>query len=122
VRRRHRINDVERRRWLTLARDTCLGVRLLEERIPLREEVRGASEILGLDPLHIANEGQFIAVVAADRADEVLEVLRAAPGGEEAVIIGEIRDKPAGSVLCVSSYGGTRIVDMLVGDPLPRIC
>lgn len=105
-----------------LARDTRLGIRLLEESIPLRQEVRGACEILGLDPLHIANEGQFLAVVAADDADEALRVLHESPGGAEAVIIGDVREKPAGSVLCASSYGGTRIVDMLVGDPLPRIC
>lgn len=105
-----------------LARDTRLGVRLEEDRIPLRPEVRGACEILGLDPLHIANEGQFLAVVAADRADAALDALQRAPGGAEAVVIGEIRDKPAGSVVCVSSYGGTRLIDMLVGDPLPRIC
>ncbi len=105
-----------------LARETRLGVRLLEERIPLRPQVRGACEILGLDPLHIANEGQFLAVVAAADTDHALDALRGAPGGEEAVVIGEIRDEPAGAVLCVSDYGGTRIVDMLVGDPLPRIC
>lgn len=105
-----------------LARETRLGVRLLEERIPLRPQVRGACEILGLDPLHIANEGQFLAVVKRAHADRALEALRAATGGEEAVLIGEIREKPAGSVLAVSSYGGTRIIDMLVGDPLPRIC
>lgn len=105
-----------------LARDTRLGIRLLEESIPLRQEVRGACEILGLDPLHIANEGQFLAIIAADEADEALRALRESPGGAEAVIIGDVREKPAGSVICVSSYGGTRIVDMLVGDPLPRIC
>lgn len=105
-----------------LARDVRLGIRLFEERIPLRAEVRGACEILGLDPLHIANEGQFLAVVAAEHADAALSALRAVQGGEEAAIIGEVREKPAGSVVCVSSYGGTRTVDMLVGDPLPRIC
>ncbi len=105
-----------------LAREVRLSIRLHEDRIPLRPEVRGACEILGLDPLHIANEGQFLAVVSAERAEAALEALRRAPGGDEAVIIGEVREKPAGSVLCVSSYGGTRIIDMLVGDPLPRIC
>jgi hydrogenase expression/formation protein HypE len=105
-----------------LALDSGLGVYLLEESIPVRDEVRGACELLGLDPLHIANEGQFLAVVAADRADQALAALRATPGGGEAVIIGEIRDEPAGAVLVGTRYGGTRIVDMLVGDPLPRIC
>ena len=105
-----------------LARDVRFGIRLFEDRIPLRPEVRGACEILGLDPLHIANEGQFLAVVAAEHADAALAALQAVEGGENAAVVGEVRDKPAGSVVCVSSYGGTRIVDMLVGDPLPRIC
>ncbi len=90
--------------------------------IPLRPEVRGAREILGLDPLHIANEGQFLAVVAPEAAEAALTALHAVPGGEEAVVIGEIREKPVGGVLSRSSYGGTCMVDMLVGDPLPRIC
>jgi hydrogenase expression/formation protein HypE len=84
--------------------------------------VRGACELLGLDPLHIANEGQFLAVVSAELAESALRALRAAPGGEEAVMIGEIRERPAGAVLVTTLYGGSRLVDMLVGDPLPRIC
>ncbi len=105
-----------------LALDSGLGVYLFEESIPVRDEVRGACELLGLDPLHIANEGQFLAVVAADHATRALEALRGVPGGGAAVIIGEVRDEPAGAVLVGTRYGGTRIVDMLVGDPLPRIC
>jgi hydrogenase expression/formation protein HypE len=105
-----------------LARDCGLGVVLQEDAIPVRDEVRGACELLGLDPLHIANEGQFLAVVAAEAADKVLETLRDISGGEESRIIGEIREQPAGAVLVTTQYGGTRIVDMLVGDPLPRIC
>ena len=105
-----------------LALDSGLGVHLSEESIPVRDEVRGACELLGLDPLHIANEGQFLAVVAGERAAEALEVLRAVPGGGDAVIIGEVSDEPAGTVLVGTRYGGTRVVDMLVGDPLPRIC
>jgi hydrogenase expression/formation protein HypE len=105
-----------------LAIDCRLGIHLSEEEIPVRDQVRGACELLGLDPLHIANEGQFMAVVDASSADRMLAVLHETPGGEEAQIIGEIRDEPAGAVLAVSGYGGTRIVDMLVGDPLPRIC
>jgi len=101
---------------------TTLGITLFEETIPLRDEVRGACEILGLDPLHIANEGQLIAVVAPDVADAALAAMRGVPGGEGAVAIGEVRAKPARAVLAVSSYGGSRIIDMLVGDPLPRIC
>jgi hydrogenase expression/formation protein HypE len=105
-----------------LARDSGMGVVLDEETIPLRNEVRGACEILGLDPLHIANEGQFLAVVAADAADAALDAVRAVPGGERAVLIGEIVGEPAATVLTRTRYGGTRVVDMLVGDPLPRIC
>jgi hydrogenase expression/formation protein HypE len=105
-----------------LAHDCGFGVMLAEDRIPIRDEVRGACELLGLDPLHIANEGQFLAVVAAEQADVALAALRAAPGGAEAALIGEIDHQPAGCVLVSTLYGGTRIVDMLVGDPLPRIC
>ena len=84
--------------------------------------MRGACELLGLDPLHIANEGQFLAVVAPDVADAALEALRRTAGGSEARVIGEICDQPARAVLATTGYGGSRIVDMLVGDPLPRIC
>jgi hydrogenase expression/formation protein HypE len=105
-----------------LALDSGLGVHLAEESIPVRDEVRGACELLGLDPLHIANEGQFLAVVAAELADAALAAVRGVPGGDGAAIIGEIRAEPSGAVLVGTRYGGTRIVDMLVGDPLPRIC
>jgi len=105
-----------------LARDCGLGVCLHEEAIAVRDAVRGACELLGLDPLHIANEGQFLAVVAAEYADAAINALNLASGGEQARIIGEICEQPAGSVLVSTSYGGSRIVDMLVGDPLPRIC
>jgi hydrogenase expression/formation protein HypE len=105
-----------------LARDCGLGVILFEDRVPVHDAVRGACELLGLDPLHIANEGQFLAVVAPELADAALRALQEAPAGAEARIIGEIREQPAGSVLVTTLYGGSRIVDMLVGDPLPRIC
>lgn len=105
-----------------LARDCGLGVILFEDSIPVHDAVRGACELLGLDPLHIANEGQFLAVVAPEFAEVALKALQQVPGGEEARMIGEIREQPAGSVLVTTLYGGSRIVDMLVGDPLPRIC
>jgi hydrogenase expression/formation protein HypE len=105
-----------------LARDCGLGVVLFEERIPVRDAVRGACELLGLDPLHIANEGQFLAVVAPEYAEAAINALALAPGASEAQLIGEIREQPAGSVLITTLYGGSRIIDMLVGDPLPRIC
>jgi hydrogenase expression/formation protein HypE len=105
-----------------LAHDCGLGIVLSEERIPVRDEVRGACELLGLDPLHIANEGQFLAVVAADCAEAALAALHNISGGQQAVLIGEVNREPASSVLVSTRYGGSRIVDMLVGDPLPRIC
>src|SRR5271154_5262587 len=105
-----------------LARDCGLGIVLAEEEIPMRNEVRGACELLGLDPLHIANEGQFLAVVAPEYADAALNALNRSDGGEDALIIGEVQAEPACAVLVTTRYGGSRIVDMLVGDPLPRIC
>lgn len=105
-----------------LARDCGHGIVLFEEQLPVRDSVRGACELLGLDPLHIANEGQFLVVVSAEQADSALEALRETPGGEEAVLIGEVKDHPAGMVSVTTRYGGNRLVDMLVGDPLPRIC
>jgi len=104
-----------------LACDARLSVVLHEDRIPVRDAVRGACELLGLDPLHIANEGQFLAVVAAEYAEAALDAIRRA-GCREAAIIGEIGEQPAGTVLGATAYGGTRVIDMLVGDPLPRIC
>jgi hydrogenase expression/formation protein HypE len=105
-----------------LARDTRLGIVLYEEALPVRDVVRGACEVLGLDPLYIASEGQFLAVVDPAFAEAALEAVRSVPGGELAAIVGEVRAEPAGTLLAVTSYGGMRVVDMLVGDPLPRIC
>jgi len=105
-----------------LARDCGLSIALDEELIPTRDAVRGACELLGLDPLHIANEGQFLAVVSPEYEQAALNALASTPGGEEARIIGAVREKPAGCVLVNTRYGGSRIIDMLVGDPLPRIC
>jgi len=105
-----------------LVRDCGLGIVLFEEEIPLRDSVRGACELLGLDPLHIANEGQFLAIVSSEHAESALQALRATPGGEEARMIGEVREQPESAVLVTTLYGGSRLVDMLVGDPLPRIC
>ncbi|MCA9836080.1 MAG: hydrogenase expression/formation protein HypE [Trueperaceae bacterium] len=105
-----------------LARDSALGIELEEERIPVHPAVRGACEILGLDPLHIANEGQFLAVVSALEADKALAGLQALAGTEEAQMIGQITEAHSKTVVAKTLYGGARVVDMLVGDPLPRIC
>jgi hydrogenase expression/formation protein HypE len=108
-----------------LARDAGLVISIEEEAIPVDDPVRGACELLGLDPLQVANEGQFVAVVAADRADAALDALRSQPGGERACLLGEVCEPGTGRVarvLCKMAYGGRRVVDMLIGDPLPRIC
>lgn len=105
-----------------LARDAHCGIELDEEAIPLRDTVRGACEILGLDPLHIANEGQMLAVVSPQSASAALAAMRALPGGAQACDIGAVVPGPDPVVSCATAYGGSRIVDMLVGDPLPRIC
>jgi hydrogenase expression/formation protein HypE len=105
-----------------LARDSQLTVVLREDDLPVRPDVAAACELLGIDPLYVANEGKFVAVVSPDEASAALVALRAHPLGTQAVQIGEIRSEPPGIVVLVTAFGGTRIVDMLVGDPLPRIC
>jgi hydrogenase expression/formation protein HypE len=93
-----------------------------EAAIPVRPEVAGAAEILGIDPMHVANEGKLVAFVAPDAAEQALETLRQMPGCEAAAEIGEVRTEPPGMVLMETSFGGRRVMDQLVGDPLPRIC
>lgn len=105
-----------------LARDSGFGIEIHEDKLPIQEVVHGACEILGIDPLYVANEGKLIAVVAPEAADAALMVLRCTSGGEEAAIIGEVCQEPARMVLMRTQFGGTRMIDMLVGDPLPRIC
>ena len=105
-----------------LARDSGYGVAMWEERLPIRDVVHGACEILGIDPLYVANEGKLLAIVSSEAADAALEALRNTDGGEDSQIIGEIREEPARMVLMHTGFGGTRMIDMLVGDPLPRIC
>jgi hydrogenase expression/formation protein HypE len=99
-----------------------VAIALDEQTIPVRPEVRGACELLGLDPLTIANEGKLLAVVARDHADAALAAMRGHPLGRDAAMIGEVRDQPVGMVFLRTDIGGTRVLDMLVGDPLPRIC
>src|SRR5690242_4964424 len=92
-----------------LARDCGWGIVLDEDAVPVRDEVRGACELLGLDPLHIANEGQLVAVVAAEAADTALEALRRVPGGEAAAIVGRVEVAPPRTVVAAASYGGARV-------------
>jgi hydrogenase expression/formation protein HypE len=105
-----------------LAAASRVGVKLREARIPLRPEVRAACEMLGLDPLYVANEGKLLAVAPPDDADRLLEVMRQHPLGRNAAIIGEIVDDHPGMVSIHSLVGGERVVTMLAGEQLPRIC
>jgi hydrogenase expression/formation protein HypE len=99
-----------------------VGMLLQEPEIPVRESVRGACEMLGLDPLYVANEGKLVAIVAPVIADRVLAAMRRHPLGAESRMIGEVVEQPAGMVLMKTSVGGTRVVDVLFGEQLPRIC
>ncbi|MFN7949783.1 MAG: hydrogenase expression/formation protein HypE [Blastocatellia bacterium] len=105
---------------IALASEVC--IRLDEDRIPVREEVKGACELLGLDPLYVANEGKLVAIVSASLAELLLARLREHAYGRDACIIGEVEAEPGGIVTLQTGFGGTRIVDMLAGEQLPRIC
>lgn len=105
-----------------IAQSARLGMLLDEAAIPISEEVKGACEILGLDPLYVANEGKFIAIVAKEDADAALAALRSHLSGKEAAIIGEVVQQHPGMVMMRTRVGGTRVVDMLSGEQLPRIC
>jgi len=105
-----------------LAAQSKVDIRIEEEKVPVRDEVRGACEMLGIDPLYVANEGKLVALVHPEDADAVLERMRHQRYGKNAAIIGEVRPDHAGRVVMKTRLGASRIVDMLVGDPLPRIC
>ena len=105
-----------------LARASSVAMIVREGDIPVRPEVAGAAEILGIDPMYMANEGKLVAFVEPGATDQALRALRSAPGGEGAAEIGEVRTEPPGMVLVQTSFGGRRVMDQLVGDPLPRIC
>lgn len=105
-----------------LSRSADVGVVLQEDALPVLPAVRGACDLLGIDPLYVANEGLLVAVVPAEECDVALAALRAHPLGSHAAMVGEIVADPVGIVALRTSFGGTRLVDMLVGDPLPRIC
>lgn len=98
------------------------GIEIVEDDTPLREEVKGFCEILGLDPLYLANEGKIVCIVPEDQADAALAAMRAHPLGTESAAIGRVIDGRAGRVVMRTTFGGTRIVDMLIGEQLPRIC
>jgi hydrogenase expression/formation protein HypE len=105
-----------------LARASRVAMVVEEAAVPVDPAVAGASEILGIDPMYVANEGKLVAFVAPEMADEALAALRAVSGCERAAEIGEVRTDPPGMVLVQTSFGGRRVMDQLVGDPLPRIC
>jgi len=105
-----------------IAKAADVGVLVREDDIPVRAEVRGAAELLGIDPLYVACEGRLVAVVDGEHAGDALAALCAHPLGAQAAIIGEVTAEPVGLVTIKTTFGGTRIVDLLVGDPLPRIC
>jgi hydrogenase expression/formation protein HypE len=105
-----------------IAQSAKVGMLIDEARIPISEEVKGACEILGLDPLYVANEGKLLAVVAAQDANPTLSIMKSHPLGKDAAIIGEVIDDHPGFVMMKTRVGGTRVVDMLSGEQLPRIC
>ncbi len=122
----HCMRDATRGGVATVLNEIALtaevGIVIEESRVPVRPEVVGAGEILGIDPLYVANEGKLVAFVAAEQADAALAAMRALPSGADAAIVGEVRAEPPGRVLGRTTFGGHRMIDMLVGDPLPRIC
>ncbi len=105
-----------------IAHASGVGMRLDEEAIPIRAEVEAACELLGLDPLYVANEGKLVAICPAGRAEALLAAMRGHPLGRDAAIIGEVTEDDMGFVTMETGFGGTRIVDWLAGEQLPRIC
>jgi len=105
-----------------MALQSQVGMRIYEEALPVREEVKAACELLGLDPLYVANEGKLIAIVAADYAESLLQTMRNHPKGGKAAIIGEVVEDDHHFVQMETAFGGNRIVDWLTGEQLPRIC
>ncbi len=105
-----------------IAAQSKVGIKLWEDELPIRDEVNGACELLGLDPLYLANEGKLLAFVSETDADKILETMQQNIYGKEATIIGEVTEENPGKVFLKTTIGGTRIVDMLTGEQLPRIC
>jgi hydrogenase expression/formation protein HypE len=105
-----------------IATASRVGMLIDESCVPVKDEVAGACEILGIDPMHVACEGRLVAIVSERTAEDALQAIRSAPHGEGARIIGRVKPDPPGIVLLKTRFGGTRILDLLIGDPLPRIC
>jgi hydrogenase expression/formation protein HypE len=105
-----------------LARTSGVAIVVRERDVPVEPAVAGACEILGIDAMYVANEGRLVAFVAPEAVDDALDALRAVPGCERAADVGEVKTEPPGMVLVETAFGGRRVMDLLVGDPLPRIC
>jgi hydrogenase expression/formation protein HypE len=105
-----------------LARASQVAIVCREADVPVNPAVMGAAEMLGIDPMYVANEGRLVAFVAPDSAGAALQALRSVPGSEGAAEIGEVKTEPPGMVLVETAFGGRRVMDLLAGDPLPRIC
>jgi hydrogenase expression/formation protein HypE len=105
-----------------IAQASKRSIQFEEAKVPVREEVRGACEILGLDPLYVANEGRFAAFVAKNDVEKALSIMRRHPLGKDACLIGQVTEDTRGLVTLKSAIGAARILDMLAGDQLPRIC
>jgi hydrogenase expression/formation protein HypE len=105
-----------------IARAAGVAIVVREADVPVAPAVAGAAELLGIDPMYVANVGKLVAFVAPAHAEAALEALRAVPGCEQAAEIGEVKTEPPGMVLVETAFGGRRVMDQLVGDPLPRIC
>lgn len=122
----HAMRDATRGGLATVLNEFAMssevGIRLYEESIPVREEVKGVCEILGLDPFYLANEGKLVVVVPRSHSESVLSAMKSHPAGRDSCIVGEAIASPPGVVLLQTAFGAERIVDMLVGDQLPRIC
>ncbi len=104
------------------AGNSDISIALDQTKIPVREEVRGVCEVLGLDPLYLANEGKLVAIVAAEDAEPLIKLMQQHPAGKNSCVIGKVEASPQGKVILETGFGGNRIIDMLVGEQLPRIC
>jgi hydrogenase expression/formation protein HypE len=105
-----------------IATQSGVGIRIYEEKVPVKEAVTASCEMLGLDPLYVANEGKMVVVAAPESAVNILEAMKKAPYGAESAVIGEVLEGPPGRVTMKTRLGAARIIDMLSGELLPRIC